>query len=82
MGRDPGVGQEFTQAIGGITIPNDASIALHESLGFARAGTYENVGYKLGEWRSVGLWQRALAPLAAVPEKPRPVSAVWTDQRE
>ena len=69
--------QGFTQAIGAITIPNEASIHLHESLGFVRAGTYEKVGFKLGEWRSVGLWQRPLAPIDARPEEPRPVSAVW-----
>jgi phosphinothricin acetyltransferase len=74
--------QGFTQAIGAITIPNEASVALHESLGFVRAGTYEKVGFKLGSWRSVGLWQRPLAPMAACPEEPRPVSAVWSDQRE
>jgi phosphinothricin acetyltransferase len=74
--------QGFTQAIGAITIPNEASIRLHEALGFVRAGTYDMVGYKLGEWRSVGLWQRPLAPMAAEPEEPRPVSAVWADQRE
>jgi phosphinothricin acetyltransferase len=70
--------QGFVQAIGAITIPNDASIRLHEAFGFVRAGTYEKVGYKLGEWRSVGLWQRALAPMAPSPEEPRSVSAVWT----
>ena len=69
--------QGFTQAIGAITIPNAASIALHESLGFVRAGTYEKVGFKLGEWRSVGLWQRALAPTTARPEEPRAFTAVW-----
>jgi phosphinothricin acetyltransferase len=69
--------QGFTQAIGAITVPNAASIRLHESLGFVRAGTYEKVGFKLGEWRSVGLWQRPLAPMAAQPEEPRPVSSVW-----
>jgi phosphinothricin acetyltransferase len=69
--------QGFTQAIGAITIPNAASIHLHESLGFARAGTYEKVGFKLGEWRSVGLWQRPLAAMTSRPEEPRPVSAVW-----
>jgi len=74
--------QGFTQAIGAITVPNEASIALHESLGFARAGTYEKVGFKLGDWRSVGLWQRPLAAMAARPEEPRSVSAVWSDQRE
>jgi phosphinothricin acetyltransferase len=72
--------QGFTQAIGAITIPNQASVRLHEALGFARAGTYEKVGFKLGAWRSVGLWQRALAPITARPEEPKPVSAVWTDQ--
>jgi phosphinothricin acetyltransferase len=74
--------QGFTQASGAITIPNEASIRLHESLGFARAGTYEKVGFKLGSWRSVGLWQRPLAPMTSSPEEPRPVSAVWSDQRE
>jgi L-amino acid N-acyltransferase YncA len=69
--------QGFTQAIGAITIPNEASIRLHELLGFVRAGTYEKVGFKLGEWRSVGLWQRPLAPMAPRPEEPRPVSSVW-----
>jgi L-amino acid N-acyltransferase YncA len=69
--------QGFTQAIGAITVPNEASIRLHETLGFVRAGTYEKVGFKLGEWRSVGLWQRPLAPMAARPEEPKPVSEVW-----
>lgn len=70
--------QGFTQAIAAITLPNEPSARLHEALGFARAGTYEDVGFKLGQWRSVGLWQRALAPMAAAPEEPKPVSAVWT----
>ena len=69
--------QGFTQAIGAITVPNEGSIALHEALGFVRAGTYETVGFKLGEWRSVGLWQRALAPMTARPEEPLPVTGVW-----
>jgi phosphinothricin acetyltransferase len=72
--------QGYTQAVGAITIPNPASIRLHDSLGFARAGTYEKVGFKLGEWRSVGLWQRPLAAMAAQPEEPRSVSSVWTEQ--
>jgi phosphinothricin acetyltransferase len=73
--------QGFTQAVGAITIPNEASIRLHEALGFVRAGTYEKVGFKLGEWRSVGLWQRPLAPMSSRPEEPKPVSAVWSVQR-
>ena len=72
--------QGFTQAIAAITLPNDASVRLHEALGFARAGLYREVGFKLGEWRSVGLWQRALAPLAETPEEPRPFAGLWRDR--
>jgi L-amino acid N-acyltransferase YncA len=53
--------QGFTQAIAALTIPNEASVRLHRRLGFTKAGTYREVGYKFGEWRSVALWQRALA---------------------
>jgi L-amino acid N-acyltransferase YncA len=70
-------GQGFAQAIAAITLPNEASIRLHEALGFVRAGTYDRVGFKFREWRSVDLWQRALAPLSTRPEEPKPVSAVW-----
>lgn len=69
--------QGFAQAIAAITLPNHASVQLHERLGFRRAGTYEKVGFKFREWRSVGLWQRALCPLSTRPEEPKPVSAVW-----
>jgi phosphinothricin acetyltransferase len=71
--------QGFTQAIAAITLPNAPSARLHEALGFALAGTYRDVGYKLGEWRSVGLWQRALAPRTETPEEPRPFAGLWRD---
>ncbi|HYE29465.1 MAG TPA: GNAT family N-acetyltransferase [Allosphingosinicella sp.] len=64
--------QGFTQAIAAITLPNPASVALHERLGFGQAGTYLEVGWKLGAWHDVGLWQRALAPAASPPVEPRP----------
>lgn len=64
--------QGFTQAIAAITLPNDASVRLHERLGFAPAGTYRQVGWKLGGWHDVGLWQRPLASPATPPAEPRP----------
>ena len=67
--------QGFTQAIAAITLPNDASVRLHETLGFVPAGAYRDVGFKLGEWRTVGLWQRPLASAAADPAEPRPIAA-------
>lgn len=73
--------QGFTQAIAAVTLPNEPSVRLHECLGFVRAGIYEMVGFKLGEWRSVGLWQRPLAAMTETPEEPRPFAPFWTDQR-
>ena len=64
--------QGFTQAIAAITLPNDPSARLHERLGFAPAGVYRQVGWKLGAWHDVGLWQRPLAPAATPPAEPRP----------
>lgn len=74
--------QGFTQAIAAITLPNEPSRRLHERFGYVPAGTYADVGWKLGRWRSVGLWQRALAPIASPPEEPRPVTALWSDSGE
>ena len=71
--------QGFVQAIGAITLPNDASVGLHRSLGFREAGIYRDVGWKCGGWRSVGLWQRALAPASSPPVEPKPVAEVWED---
>lgn len=39
----------------GVTLPNDASVALHESMGFSPVGVYRHVGYKFGEWHDV-MW--------------------------
>ena len=44
--------------IGGISLPNDASIKLHESLGFVKIGQFVKVGLKFGKWIDVGYWER------------------------
>jgi L-amino acid N-acyltransferase YncA len=54
--------QGFYKAYAGITLPNDPSVAFHESLGFRPLGIYQDVGYKLGRWRDVGWWQHTLQP--------------------
>lgn len=66
--------QGFTQAIAAVALPNETSARFHEKLGFERAGTYRQVGYKLGIWHDVGLWQRALAPATNPPKAPSPFS--------
>jgi len=52
--------QGFYNAYAGITLPNPASVALHENLGFQPVGVYKDVGFKLGQWHSVGWWSLAL----------------------
>jgi len=46
--------------IGGIALPNDASIRLHERLGFKKVGHFEKVGFKNDQWVDVGYWQLQL----------------------
>lgn len=57
----------------GITLPNEASISLHESFGFELVGVYRRIGWKAGHWQDVGWWQRDLvAPSDGVPPEPGP----------
>ena len=54
--------QGYHKACAGITLPNDASVGLHESFGFYPVGVYRDVAFKHGLWRSVGWWQKSLRP--------------------
>ncbi len=58
----------YCGALAGITLPNPASVALHESVGFRLAGVFPAVGYKLGRWHDVAWYSRLLIdPLPAAP---------------
>jgi phosphinothricin acetyltransferase len=59
--------QNFTAAVAGITLPNPASVALHEKLGFTPTATYCDTGFKLGAWRTVQVFARDLAPRLTPP---------------
>jgi phosphinothricin acetyltransferase len=61
--------QGFVSAYAGIALPNEASVRLHESQGFAPIGIYRNAGFKLGQWRDVGWWQ---LQLQEPPREPAP----------
>jgi L-amino acid N-acyltransferase YncA len=52
--------QGYHQACAGITVPNAASVGLHEALGFVPVGIYRDIAFKHGSWRSVGWWQKTL----------------------
>ena len=76
--------QGYVNAFAGIALPNAASVALHESMGFEPIGVYRRVGYKLDCWHDVGWWQLVLQPHAASPGAPVSVTTLighpgWTD---
>lgn len=67
------VRQGMALALAGVTLPNPASVALHESLGFKPVGVYRRIGFKAGAWHDVGWWQRPLAGLGdREPPEPGP----------
>jgi phosphinothricin acetyltransferase len=68
--------QGYFKAFAGITLPNAASVRLHESVGFRPMAVYKGVGYKLGQWLDVGWWQLDLQPEIQNPADPRPFNAL------
>ncbi len=65
--------QNMRVACAGVTLPNQASVAIHEFFGFQLVGIYRRIGWKYGAWRDVGWWQLDLAPDAPdFPAEPGP----------
>ena len=70
------VRQGYFKAYAGVTLPNPASVGLHEAMGFTPVGVYRGVGFKLGAWRDVGWWQLALQAECSNPAEPCGVRVV------
>jgi len=51
---------EFHAVIGGISLPNDASVRLHEKFGFEKVAHFREVGRKFDRWIDVGYWELTL----------------------
>ena len=64
--------QGFYTAYAAITLPNPASVGLHEAFGFVAVGVFPNAGFKLGAWHDVGWWRFVLQPVIADPSPPTP----------
>lgn len=62
----------FHSAYAGIALPNPASIALHQAVGFTRVGVFREIGHKQGAWHDVSWWQR---PVSSQPRTPKPTPA-------
>ena len=65
--------QGFVNVYAGITLPNPASVALHEAIGMRRIGVYERVGFKLGAWHDVAWYGLRLTDPEGVPPEPIPL---------
>ena len=71
--------QGFYTAHAGISLPNPASVGLHEALGFQPVGVYRSVGFKRGAWHDVGWWQLALRERTGTPDPPRSLADAQRD---
>lgn len=49
--------QGAVNAFAGITLPNQASVGIHEAMGFTKIGQFKDIGFKLGKWWDTGWWQ-------------------------
>lgn len=72
--------QGFHIVFGGISLPNPASVGLHEACGFSAAGVCREVGFKFGAWRDVGWWSLRLGPAQSDPPPPSPFTAELLEQ--
>jgi L-amino acid N-acyltransferase YncA len=68
--------QGFYNAYAGATLPNPASVGLHESVGFRPVGVYRGVGYKLGAWHDVVWWHLPLRKRVVDPDPPADLPSV------
>jgi L-amino acid N-acyltransferase YncA len=68
--------QGYVSAFAGVTLPNPASVGLHEALGFQEVGVYRHAGYKCGAWHDVVWYQRLLQEPPEDPPAPLPLADV------
>ena len=62
--------QGYRMLLAGVTLPNPASVGLHQSLGFEDVGVYRRIGWKVGSWHDVMWLARQLGSIAAEPDEP------------
>lgn len=53
-------GEDVHMIVAGATLPNEASVALHEGMGFKQVGIFREVGHKFGRFWDVGWFQRPM----------------------
>ncbi len=74
--------QNYHTALAIITLPNDASVGFHRSLGFEPAGTIREVGFKFAAWHDVATLRLALSDPTPSPPDPIPYQDLAADDPE
>lgn len=65
--------QGVRNVYGCVTVPNEKSERLHLSLGFRKAGVWQNTGFKCGKWQDVAWFEKAIQAYG----RPEPLRSVW-----
>ena len=68
--------QGYRAIVAVIALPNEASVALHQSLGYQLMGTLQNLGFKRDKWHDVSFWELQLGEAGTAPMDIKPVSDV------
>jgi L-amino acid N-acyltransferase YncA len=72
--------QGYVNAYAGITLPNAASVGLHEAVGFEPIGVFKRIGFKLGQWHDVVWLELRLSEASTPIANPVPAIDVLKDQ--
>lgn len=72
--------QGYVNAYAGITLPNPASVGLHESLGFTPIGVFSGIGFKFGQWHDVAWLQLRLLETEKPVSSPLPAKDILLDE--
>lgn len=73
--------QGYVNAYAGITLPNPASVSLHQSLGFTPIGVFKRIGFKFGQWHDVAWLDLRLLEAPTPVPNPYPAKEFLLDRR-
>lgn len=73
--------QQFVNAFAGITLPNESSVGLHQSMGFVPVGVFKQIGFKFNQWHDVGWLHLRLRDDPRPNSDPLPTSGLWQDEK-
>ena len=74
--------QGYHSLYAGVTLPNDASVGLHRSIGMDEVGTYREAGFKAGQWHDVGWFGMTISTPEAPAMPPLPFPEFLSQRRE